>query len=63
MPDGNWVHCGEVLKETWSGELSDKYATKVSFHLLNRLQQFRFTASEIANKIQAKVDSPVHATN
>ena len=25
--DGNWVHCGKVLKATWSGELSVKRAT------------------------------------
>ena len=24
MPNGNWVCCGEVLKATWLGELSDK---------------------------------------
>ena len=26
VPDGSWVYCGEVLKATWSGELSDKCA-------------------------------------
>ena len=29
VPDGSWVHCGEVLKEKWSGELSDKCATVI----------------------------------
>ena len=24
VSDGSWIHCGEVLKATWSGELSDK---------------------------------------
>ena len=26
VPDGSWVHCGKVLKVTWSGELSGKCA-------------------------------------
>ena len=26
VSDGSWVHCGKVLKATWSGEISDKYA-------------------------------------
>ena len=29
VPDGSWVHRGEVLKEKWSGELSDKCATVI----------------------------------
>ena len=32
VPDSSWVHCGGVLKATWSGELSDKCATVV-FHV------------------------------
>ena len=30
--DGNWVHCGKVLKTTWSGELSVKRATVVYYN-------------------------------
>ena len=30
--DGNWVHCGKVLKATWSGELSVKHATVVYYN-------------------------------
>ena len=29
VPNGNWVHCGEVLKATWLGELSDKCAAVI----------------------------------
>ena len=29
VSDGIWVHCGEVLKATWSGELSDKCAAVI----------------------------------
>ena len=27
--DSSWVHCGEVLKATWSEELSDKCAAVI----------------------------------
>ena len=29
IPDSSWVHCGGVLKATWSGELSDNCAIVV----------------------------------
>ena len=29
VPDGSWVHCGEALKATWSGESSDKCAAVI----------------------------------
>ena len=29
VPDGSWIHYGEVLKATWSGQLSDKCATVI----------------------------------
>ena len=34
VPDGSWVHCGEVLKAMWSGELSDKCAAVI--HIWNK---------------------------
>ena len=29
VPDGSWVHCGEVLKAMWSGKLRNKYAAVI----------------------------------
>ena len=37
MLDGSWVHCTEVLKVMWSGELSDKCIT-VSFYVYNNMR-------------------------
>ena len=45
VPDGSsWVYCGEVLKATWSGQLSDKCAAVIyvwnkELHINVRLNQ------------------------
>ena len=45
VPDcSSWVYCGEVLKATWSGELSDKCAAVIcvwnkELHINVRLNQ------------------------
>ena len=44
VPNGGWVHCGEVIKATWSEELSDKCAAVIyvwnkELHINVRLNQ------------------------
>ena len=44
VPDGSWIHCGEVFKATWSEELSDKciaviYVWNKEMHINVRLNQ------------------------
>ena len=36
VPDGSWVHCGEVLKATWSGELSGKCTCAAVIYVWNK---------------------------
>ena len=33
VPNDNWVHCGEVFKETWSEEISDKCAVVIIIYV------------------------------